>query len=127
MDPHELPLRLGLNSRRFQDGQRYYVYLSDQAAAAPQDASLLVAVHGYNGRLDNSLGRLSTEGAALRWRALAERMGWVILSPQFDAGRFNNDYQRLSLGAELRADLRLHDILAGLIARPEFLDPRSLA
>ena len=52
------------------------------------------------------------ENTILRWIELAEDFGWVVLSPHFDEGRFNSDYQRLNFsGTGVRADVRLNELI----------------
>jgi pimeloyl-ACP methyl ester carboxylesterase len=44
------------------------------------------------------------------WSDWADKNGWIVLAPQFDDGRFNNDFQRLNLNG-LRADERLQELV----------------
>lgn len=111
-DPAYRPdLRAGNNGLRYIDGQLFYLYVPQAVLDNPADARILVTVHGHNGRLDSYDGERIVRRTGLRWAGLAEQNGWVVLSPQFDANRFGNDYQRLNLGGELRADRRLHELV----------------
>lgn len=106
----------GLNECTHADGQLYYVYVPENAPEDPENARILVAVHGYSGRLDTDDGRDRVRRSAERWIDLAEQEGWVVLAPQFDEDRFENDYQRLNLQG-VRADLRLLDLVDHVSSR----------
>lgn len=103
------PLKAGLNTRSFDDGQLVYIYVSKKALANPEQARLLASIHSYSGRKNDLNGRAVVKRYVSMWRRLTERHGWVIVSPQFDEQRFNNDYQRLNPFGT-RADIRLNDI-----------------
>jgi pimeloyl-ACP methyl ester carboxylesterase len=97
--------------RSFDDGQLYYVYVSPAAERDPSGARLLVSVHGYGGRTLDADGRDRVKRAATRWAEVVDDNGWIALAPQFDQDRFDNDYQRLNFGGDLRADDRLHALI----------------
>ena len=111
-DPAYRPsLRAGNNGLRYIDGQLFYLYVPEAVLDDPAGSRILVAVHGYRGRLEGYRGGDVVRRGASRWASLAERNRWVVLAPQFDAARFDNDYQRLNLGGGLRADRRLHQLV----------------
>ncbi len=111
-DPAYRPsLQAGNNGLRYIDGQLFYLYVPQAVLDDPSGSRILVTVHGYNGRLDSYDGERIVRHTGLRWAGLAEQNGWVVLSPQFDQIRFADDYQRLNLNGEPRADLRLHELV----------------
>ncbi len=112
-DPAYRPsLQAGNNGLRYIDGQLFYLYVPQAVLDEPAGRRILVTVHGYDGRLDSYNGERNVRQAGLRWAGLAEANGWVVLSPQFDEARFADDYRQLNLGGELRADLRLNELVA---------------
>lgn len=111
-DPAYRPeLRAGNNGLRYIDGQLFYLYVPQAVLDDPAGGRILVTVHGDNGRLERYDGERIVRLTGMRWAGLAERNNWVVLSPQFDETRFDDDYQRLNLDGELRADLRLHELV----------------
>ncbi len=112
-DPAYRPsLQAGNNGLRYIDGQLFYLYVPQAVLDDPSSGRILVTVHAYNGRLDSYNGERIVRQTGLRWAALAEQNGWVVLSPQFDQDRFGDEYQALNLDGELRADRRLHELVA---------------
>ncbi len=103
------PLKAGLNTRAFHDGQLVYIYVSKKALANPKQARILASIHSYSGRKDDFAGRAVVKRYVSMWRRLVEQHGWVIVSPHFDERRFNNDDQRLNPFGT-RADIRLNEI-----------------
>ena len=103
-------LTQGLHELSAHDGQRYYIYVSPRARGRPAAARLLVSVHGYSGRKNDTKGRARARRYAECWARFADQKGLVVLAPHFDERRFNNDYQRLNLRG-LRADLRLKELV----------------
>ncbi len=111
-DPAYRPeLQAGNNGLRYIDGQLFYLYVPQAVIDDPSGSRILVTVHGDNGRLESYDGERIVRLTGLRWAGLAERNKWVVLSPQFDETRFDNDYQRLNLGGSRRGDLRLHALV----------------
>ncbi len=111
-DPAYRPeLRAGNNGLRYIDGQLFYLYVPQAVLDDPANSRILVAVHGENGRLESYDGERIARLSGMRWAGLAERNNWVVLTPQFDESRFDDDYQRLNLDGALRADLRLHQLV----------------
>jgi dienelactone hydrolase len=108
---HLRPVASGLNKLYFQDGQLFYLYVPEIALQYPADAKILVSVHEYSGRKDDPKGRKRVEEAAYLWADVADEQRWVVLAPQFDEQRFDNDYQRLNLYGKKRADVRLHELI----------------
>lgn len=108
----KISVHAGLNDLRYRDGQRYYLYVPRRVIREPARARILVSVHGYSGRKNNSSGRSRVKSAATRWTKLADDVGLVVLAPQFDEDRFDNDYQRLNLFGDKRADDRLHELIS---------------
>lgn|GEM_PF-4251149 len=106
----------GLHELSAHDGQRYYVYMSPRASGRPEEARLLVSVHGYSGRKNDTKGRARARRYAECWARFADEEGLVVLAPHFDERRFNNDYQRLNLGG-LRADIRLQELVREVRSR----------
>ncbi len=102
---------VGLNECYYEDGQLYYVYVPIKAIKNIKNAKLLVSVHGYSGRLQSRRGTRRVKRAAKRWRKVANRLGIIVLAPQFDRHRFKNDYQRLNIRGP-RADIRLNTLVA---------------
>jgi poly(3-hydroxybutyrate) depolymerase len=111
--PSTQRIQAGLNEFALQDGQVFYLYVPKRMITQGEPARILVSVHGYNGRKADEKGRKHVKRSAERWSSLAEKRGWVILAPQFNEKRFQNDYQRLNLSG-LRADERLIEILSML-------------
>lgn len=103
------PLKAGLNTRAFHDGQLVYIYVSQKALANPKQARLLASIHSWSGRFNTASGRAVVRQYMSRWQHLADQHGWVVVSPHFDEERFNNDYQRLNPFG-IRTDLRLNAI-----------------
>ena len=107
-----LSLEAGINELYYDDGQRYFLYVPASVLQNPEGAHILAAIHGYSGRKNDSEGIEIVKNNALRWSSLADEHGWVVLSPQFDEFRFNDDYQRLNFSlVGVRADLRLNELI----------------
>ena len=106
-------MRKGLNKCYYNDGQLYYVYLSNKALQNLKRAKLLVSIHGYTGRLRTWRGIKRVRRAALRWKNIADKKGLIVIAPHFDYVRFNNDYQRLNVRG-LRSDIRLNNIIKSI-------------
>ena len=109
--PFTQRIEAGLNELALRDGQVFYLYVPKRVMTQGEPARILVSVHGYNGRKADEKGRKHVKRSAERWSSLAGKRGWVILAPQFDEKRFQNDYQRLNL-CGLRADGRLIEMLS---------------
>lgn len=105
-----MELTYGLNRLHYRDGQLYYLYVPHAVITDPEDAKILVSVHGYSGRKDNERGRKRVQRAAERWSYLADTHRWVVLSPHFDEKRFGNNYQRLNFSG-IRSDIRLNQLI----------------
>lgn len=107
------PLSVGPNLREL-EGQRFATWVSEEAAADPASATVLVAVHGYTGTFDDC------QGKNVVWRQItghadfAEDHGLVVVAPQFDETTFDW-FQALNLRRVSdygpRADQRLDAIL----------------
>lgn len=108
---HAAPIsNAGMSEHYFADGQRYFVYVSEAALQNPHRSTLLVSVHGYSGRTDDSAGVQRVVREITRWDGYADTNNWVILAPHFMESLFNNDYQRLNFKGP-RADQRLDELV----------------
>ena len=124
VDGSDGPLSVGANLRVFDD-QRYVVHVSERAARTPEDASVLVAVHGFTGTYDDCQGKAAVWRQLDDWRATADDNGWVVVAPQFDETLFDW-FQVLNLPRVSdygpRADVTLHGILDDTAGRLPGLD-----
>ena len=103
-------LREGFNKLRFVDDQLIYLYVPRKVKDSPTGARLLVSIHGYGGRKNHARGEAKVKRDARVLTNLADEKGWVVLAPQFDEDRFDNDYQRLNLFGR-RADVNLNRLI----------------
>ncbi|PON18115.1 hypothetical protein C2W62_09580 [Candidatus Entotheonella serta] len=102
-------LEAGRHKLFFDDSQLYYVYVSPKAIQNPEEARIIASIHGFSGRLNAQEGRQVVEFYRNLWENVAAQEGWVVVAPQFDEFRFDDDYQRLNPFGT-RADIRLNDI-----------------
>ena len=103
-------LRVGFNKLRTEDGQLFYLYLPSKVEELPKGSRILVSIHGSSGKNANDRGEKKVKKAAKVLTDLADKNDWVILAPQFDRDRFNNDYQRLNFFGS-RADVNLNRLI----------------
>ncbi len=103
-------LREGFNKLIFGDGQLFYLYVPRKVKDIPRGARLLVSIHGSGGKKTDARGEAKVKRDAKVLTDLADEKGWVVLAPQFDEDRFNNDYQRLNFFGR-RADVNLNQLL----------------
>ncbi len=111
----ETELTAGISTLYHADGQRFIVYVPQGVLDNPEGARILAVIHGYSGRKNTSRQVQRLRDDARDWRRTADEMGWVVLVPHFFEEMFNNDYQRLNLFSQPRADERLLE-LAGKIS-----------
>ena len=112
-DEEKVELRVGLNELKYEDGQLYFLYVSEKALADPAKASILAQVHGYSTDYDEHEQIAAARSGCLRWQALAEQEGWLVLAPYFYDRSFHH-YQSLNVNAVAkgkRADLRLNELV----------------
>lgn len=100
----------GTNDLYTQDGQFVCVHLPAMTNVSIKKSHLLIVVHGYGARKNNSRGRQVVRRVATYWGQQVAAQNWVVMAPHFDEKRFNNDYQRLNRSG-LRADLRLNRLI----------------
>ncbi len=103
-------LREGFNKLGLGDNQLIYLYVPRKVKDRPRGARLLVSIHGYGGRKTDARGDRKVKKDAQVLTDLADEKGWVVLAPQFDEDRFDNNYQRLNLFGR-RADVNLNRLI----------------
>jgi len=104
-------LKVGLNELWFKDGQYYCLYVPEEVLENPRGAKILVSIHDRPGEGETGKGSRPARAAAERFAPLANKMGWVVLAPNFDEERFGSQYQQLNFGG-LRADARLDRLVS---------------
>jgi pimeloyl-ACP methyl ester carboxylesterase len=111
----------GVNDCYTHDGQYVCIHLPAAMTQCPKQMRLLVVVHGYGARRNNSKGRQAVRRLATLWAEQAAEMDWAVMAPHFDDIRFEKDYQRLNPSG-LRADLRLNQLVIAAGAQVPNLD-----
>jgi len=106
----KLKIKVGLNLYIYKDNQKFYLYIPKDIFENKETGKLLVIIHGYSGRKLSSDGLSSVQKSIIAWVETANYYNFVLLAPQFDEVKFNNDYQRLNFN-KLRADLRLNELI----------------
>jgi pimeloyl-ACP methyl ester carboxylesterase len=108
VSPH-YQLRGGVNDLYTRDGQ--YVCIHLPAMHTRQSpVRLLVVVHGYGARKNNTRSRQAVHRLACFWGQQVAGLNWAVLAPHFDEKRFQKDYQRLNHNG-MRADLCLNQLI----------------